>query len=216
MSKKQAILSNDIVSLYMDYFMETPSDLQNVYHFCKLNKIEESEFYKHFSDLKQIDAHFFDSVFENTMTLLDKHEDFKNYDAQSKLASFYFTFFEILTANRSFVLHQLKGMPLKTISKLRNLKNHFTQFVDSLGIQLLEIEQEQIERIQNQGIKEASWAQFMIILNFWINDTSKGFEKTDIFIEKNLKASFDLIDTTPLKSLIDLGKFIFKENFNKS
>jgi hypothetical protein len=107
-------------------------------------------------------------------------------------------------------------MPLKTISKLRNLKNHFTQFVDSLGIQLLEIEQEQIERIQNQGIKEASWAQFMIILNFWINDTSKGFEKTDIFIEKNLKAGFDLIDTTPLKSLIDLGKFIFKENFNKS
>lgn len=216
MSKKQAILSSDIVSLYMEYFMETPTDLQNVYHFCKTNKIEESEFYKHFSDLKQIDAHFFASVYEKTTELLEKHDDYKNYDAQSKLASFYFTFFEILTANRSFVLHQLKGMPLKTISKLRDLKHHFTQFVDALGIQVLEIEQEQIEKIQNQGIREASWAQFMIILNFWIHDTSKGFEKTDIFIEKNLKAGFDLIDTTPLKSLIDLGKFIFKENFNKS
>ena len=50
-------------------------------------------------------------------------------------------------------------------------------------------------------------------IKFWIDDTSKAFEKTDVFIEKSVNTSFDLIDTTPLKSLIDFGKFIYKEKF---
>jgi hypothetical protein len=44
-----------------------------------------------------------------------------------------------------------------------------------------------------------------------MDDSSSSFEKTDIFIEKSLKTSFDLIDTTPLKSIIDFGKFLYKE-----
>ncbi|MFN4199515.1 MAG: TetR/AcrR family transcriptional regulator, partial [Flavobacterium sp.] len=42
---------------------------------------------------------------------------------------------------------------------------------------------------------------------------SKGFEKTDVLIEKSVKAAFDVMDTTPLESIFDLGKFIWKEKF---
>ena len=48
-------------------------------------------------------------------------------------------------------------------------------------------------------------------MKFWIDDTSTAFEKTDIFIEKAINTSFDLIDIKPVKSLIDLGKFLVKE-----
>jgi hypothetical protein len=54
----------------------------------------------------------------------------------------------------------------------------------------------------------------MLTLKFWLDDTSKSFEKTDIFIEKSINASFDLINISPLKSVVDLGKFLIKEKIS--
>jgi len=51
-------------------------------------------------------------------------------------------------------------------------------------------------------------------LQFWLNDSSVAFEKTDIFIEKSVNTSFDIMATTPLKSMIDFGKFLYKEKMN--
>jgi hypothetical protein len=50
-----------------------------------------------------------------------------------------------------------------------------------------------------------------LTLKFWLDDDSAAFEKTDIYIEKSVKASFELLNVAPLDSLIDFGKFIFKE-----
>ena len=51
---------------------------------------------------------------------------------------------------------------------------------------------------------------------YYSQNESKDFEKTDLFIEKSIAASFELTSTTPLKSVIDFGKFIFKEKINMS
>ena len=48
-------------------------------------------------------------------------------------------------------------------------------------------------------------------MKFWIDDTSAKFEKTDIYIEKSVKVSFELMNVAPIYSLLDFGKFIFKE-----
>jgi hypothetical protein len=48
-------------------------------------------------------------------------------------------------------------------------------------------------------------------MKFWLDDSSPAFEKTDIYIEKSIKASFELMNIAPIDSLIDFGKFIFKE-----
>lgn len=63
-------------------------------------------------------------------------------------------------------------------------------------------------------MKESAWFQLLITLKFWMDDTSASFEKTDIFIEKSINTSFDLMNTTPLKSLVDFGKFLYKEKMN--
>jgi hypothetical protein len=44
-----------------------------------------------------------------------------------------------------------------------------------------------------------------------LDDTSPALEKTDIYIEKSIKATFELMNIAPIDSLIDFGKFIFKE-----
>ena len=65
--------------------------------------------------------------------------------------------------------------------------------------------------VQEKTMSEMAWLQFLFTLKFWIEDTSLSFEKTDIFIEKSVNTSFDLMDIAPLKSLIDFGKFMWQE-----
>ena len=50
--------------------------------------------------------------------------------------------------------------------------------------------------------------QFSFVLDFWLKDTSAGFEKTDEAIEKGLNVTFDLFQRSPLDNLFDYGKFL--------
>src|SRR5690606_32714841 len=61
--------------------------------------------------------------------------------------------------------------------------------------------------------KDALWLQFAFIINFWINDDSKDFEKTDEAIEKGINVTFDLFQHSPIDNLIEYGKFVSR-NFD--
>ena len=54
----------------------------------------------------------------------------------------------------------------------------------------------------------------LVTLKFWLDDDSADFEKTDLFIEKSIAATFELANTKPLKSVVDFGKFLFKEKIS--
>jgi len=132
--------------------------------------------------------------------------------------SFYYTFFEILTANRSYIVFafEYKKDNLKKLRSLLKLKQCFINYINNLEITLLNVKQETLEKVQDKTLKESAWLQLLITMKFWLDDTSASFEKTDIFIEKAVNTSFDLIDVKPLKSVIDLGKFLFKEKMHMS
>lgn len=213
MAKKKEVTPSIIISLYMDYVLEHNTKPNSVYQFAKANNFEEQEFYKHFSAFESIEKHVFHALFENTLITLEKSEDYTSFDAKDKLLSFYYTFFENLTANRSYITYALKEekMPLKTLKVLSSLKEGFTTYISSLDIETLDIKQEQLHKIQNRALEESAWIQLLLTMKFWIDDTSSSFEKTDIFIEKSVNTSFDILNIAPLKSVIDFGKFLFKE-----
>jgi hypothetical protein len=48
-------------------------------------------------------------------------------------------------------------------------------------------------------------------MNFWLNDKSKGFEKTDACIEKSFALSFELISNNAIQKAFDFGKFLLAE-----
>ena len=100
------------------------------------------------------------------------------------------------------------------MKKLKSLKNEFLIFINSLEIDKIDLKQEKFQKLQDKGFEEGFWIQLLLALKFWMNDTSPSFEKTDIFIEKSLHASFEIMNTTPIKSFIDLGKFILKEKMD--
>lgn len=213
MAKKKNISANDIYSFYINYVLEHNEQPKTVYAFAKHNNFEESKFYEFFGSFKAIEKSIFKAFYDNTITVLHKSEDYLNFEPREQLLSFYFTFFENLTANRSYVnyaLHQHKNS-LKSLQILTDLKAKFTHYIQDLNIELIDVKQDTLEKIQNRGLKESAWLQLLITMKFWMDDTSPSFEKTDIFIEKSVNTSFDVLNVAPLKSLIDFGKFIFKE-----
>lgn len=216
MAKKKTITATDILTMYMEYVLEHHDKPKSVYIFSKNNNFEEAHFYKHFGSFDAIENHIFKMFFENSINMLQTSEDYQSFDARNKLLSVYFTFFENLTANRSYVVYALKdcNKNLKSLASLSGLKKSFTQYIADLDIETLDIKQEKIKNIQKKALQESAWIQLLVTIKFWLDDTSTGFEKTDIFIEKSVNTSFDILDIAPLKSVIDLGKFLFKEKMH--
>lgn len=216
MKKKKEITPQEIISSFMDQSLSNGKAPKSIYKFSKEMNIEESEFYKFFSSFEQIEAEIFSLFVKNTIELLNKNEEFSEFHSKDKLLSFYFTLFENLTANRSYVLFALneQDSKLKSLKKLHSMKTAFLGFINSLEIEKIDLKQERLQKIQNKGFEEGFWIQLLLVLKYWMNDTSPSFEKTDIFIEKSLHASFEIMNTAPVKSFIDLGKFLLKEKMD--
>ncbi|MCO6497677.1 MAG: hypothetical protein J5I50_08455 [Chitinophagaceae bacterium] len=210
-AKPKAKLSKEtILDWYMSDILEG-NDPKNVYLFSKNHKIKEEDFYKFYNGFEGIESHFFELVFEKTLATLSRSSGYKEYEAKEKLLSFYYTFFGNLTSNRSFVLYLLSGDKIGNIRKLKGLHKNFHQYIESLDIDTVDLKNEKANKIQHRVLSEAAWFQLISILKFWLHDDSAEFEKTDIFIEKSSTAAFELINTQPLKSIADLGKFLYKE-----
>jgi hypothetical protein len=217
-TKKTTLTKDKIVSLYMDYVLENSEKPKSVYHFAKTNNFTETEFYSFFGTIESIEKEIFKIFLDKTVELLNKNSDYVNYDMKSKKLSFYFTFFEILTANRSYVVLILKenDNQLKKLALLSGLKSSFKKYISEIISDDYRIQQEKLQNFQEKAIQETSWVQLLLTLKFWLDDSSPAFEKTDIYIEKSVKATFELMNIQPLESLIDFGKFIFKEKiYNK-
>ena len=216
MAKKKSISQSDIIGFYMDYVLTHNEKPKSVYAFTKANNIEENNFYVFFGSFDALEQSVFKLFFENTQATLEKSEDYQTFDARHKLLSFYYTFFENLTANRSYVVRALDSHKdsMKSLKLLSHLKKSFSSYIEHLGINLIDVQQDQLEKIQNRGLKESAWFQLLVTMKYWVDDTSPSFEKTDLFIEKSVQASFDFIDVTPLKSIVDFGKFLYKESIH--
>ena len=216
MARKKNITKDNLISWYMEFILENNHQPKSVYSFAKENNFEEADFYKSYGSFDVLEEVIFSEFFHHTIKVLEKSVEYADYDSKNKLLSFYFTFFEILTANRSYVVFALNSVhkDLKKLKSLKTLKIDYTKFIEDLNLDRIELKQETLEKIQNTSIKESSWFQLLITLKFWLDDVSPSFEKTDIFIEKSINARFDLMDIKPLQSIIDFGKFILKEKVN--
>ncbi|MCW2119262.1 TetR family transcriptional regulator C-terminal domain-containing protein [Flavobacterium sp. 7A] len=207
----------NIISMYMDYTLENSKKPASVYLFTKANNINEADFYKEFGTLEAIDKEIFSLFFSKTIDLIKKDPAFTAYETKNKLLSFYFTFFEMLTMNRSYVsltLKEHKNM-LKNLSQLAPLRKELKKFIGENMDDTYLLKHEKAQDIQLKGLQESAWIQFLLTLKFWLDDDSAGFEKTDIYIEKSVKLSFELMNIAPIDSLIDFGKFLFKEKIQK-
>lgn len=216
---KTKVSMESIFSAYTDYVLEHGEQPKSVYTFTKLNGMDESDFYQFFGGFEAIEKMSFSYLFNNTIQTIEKSKDYKKLDARGQLLTFYYTLFENLTANRSYIKYILEknGKSLKNLSVLKDFRSSFRDYIQTLEIEKMDIKmEEKMEKAQDKAMQESAWIQFLLTLKFWLDDSSASFEKTDIFIEKSVNTSFDLMDVKPIKSLLDFGKFVLQEKTNFS
>ena len=215
--KSKQIDDNKIIELYMDAVLSNNASPINVYLFCKENEIQESDFYSFFGSFENIRQVIWVKFFENAVMTINKEEAYATYSDKNKLLTLFYTLFEILTLNRSYVMfsmHENKNN-LKNLKDLTLLRKEFKEFVTNIIDENENVGVANLDKITKPVFSEGAWIQFLLILKFWMDDTSKGFEKTDMIIEKSVNTAVDIFNTKPLESLLDLGKFLWKENSMK-
>ncbi|MCM4154611.1 TetR family transcriptional regulator C-terminal domain-containing protein [Gramella sp. AN32] len=205
--------SDALIAAYMDYVLVNEKTPKSVYKFSKDNGITEQDFYQYFGSFEGLRKEIWVRLFQNTLNVIQKSKEYKNFDNREKLLTFFYTLFEVLTANRSYILYALHDhdTPLKNLAELKNFRKHLKLYARDLieegnmnkTAQFLK----QSETIFSEGV----WIQFLFLLKFWMDDNSAAFESTDIAIEKSVNTVFDVFDNTPLERLVDFGKFLWKE-----
>ncbi len=214
-TKKKKITQEDIIARYMDYVLEHESEPKTVYKFCKVSSITEEDFYCFYSSITSLKKGIWDAFFTSTMSLMEKNKEYTTFTNRDKLLTFFYTFFETLTLNRSHVLFSLSQSKnqLKNLEQLKGLRKHFKEFTKGLINDGNEQKSSKITQHNPTIFSEGAWLQLLFLLRFWTKDESKGFEKTDLAIEKSVNTVFDLFDNTPLENIVDFGKFLYKETF---
>ena len=210
---KTKISKDTIISRYMDTVLTTEHRPKSIYKFCKENTMAEADFYRFFGSLELLQKEIWTSFFEHTMRLTKESKEYEVSENKEKMLIFFYTFFEMLTANRSYVLFSLKESKdaMNNMSQLKGLRAHIKGFAASLIVERNDTQQLKILKHPSKLFSEGAWLQTLFILNFWMDDSSPSFEKTDLVIEKSVRAIFDVFETTPLESLVDFGKFMWKE-----
>ncbi|MEA1787553.1 TetR family transcriptional regulator C-terminal domain-containing protein [Arenibacter sp. GZD96] len=205
-----------LIAHYMNYVLEHEHHPKSVYKFCQSLGIEEPAFYALFGSLEGLKKAIWTTFYDNVQSLLQANEAYQGYGQREKLLTFFFTLFEILTLNRSYVLFCLKEHRpmLKNLPQLKDMRKRLLGFATDLIDEGNAKKTYKLTQHHPRLFSEAAWLQFLFLLQFWMDDASAGFEKTDIAIEKSVNTAFDVFDNTPLDNIIDFGKFLFKEKMD--
>ena len=214
-AKAKKVTKDSIITMFMDYVLENEKLPKTVYKFCKVNAIEESDFYLYFGAIEALKKGIWNTLYENTVNVIERNKEYQDFTNRDKMLTFFYTFFEVLTLNRSYVLFVMENAPspLKNMEQLKGLRKNIKEFAKVLIANGNQNKSSKLTKHNPQLFSEGAWLQTMFLLNFWKSDDSAGFEKTDVAIEKSVNTIFDVFDNTPLENILDFGKFLYKETF---
>lgn len=207
------ISRDQVISIYIQTVLSEGRVPSSVFKFCNENNFSEAEFYSFFGSFEGIRKEIWNSFFNQTVNLINNESSYVGFSNREKVLTFYYTFFEILTLNRSYVLFTLQEHRdlIKNLNQLKGLRSHVKEFASDLIIQTNETQNVKFLKKSPQVLSEGVWLQTLFLMKYWMDDDSADFENTDLAIEKSVRAIFDLFDSSPLESVLDFGKFIWKE-----
>ncbi len=210
---KEEIKKEQIISAYMEYVLINEKTPKSVFKFCREHDFEESRFYEYFGSFAGLQMEIWNSFYEQTILLANTSEEYASYSNREKMLTFFYTFFELLTLNRSYVLFTLKEHQniLRNLVQLKGLRKNIKNFAADLIRENNEVKKLKILKQSVTVFSEGAWLQTLFLLKYWMDDNSAGFENTDVAIEKSVRAIFDVFDTQPLESVLDFGKFLWKD-----
>jgi len=213
-TSKAKISAEKIQESYLTYVLTEGKKPHSVFVFANDLGITESEFYEYFSSFESIERNVWEGFMADTLEALENDSNFDNFNAREKLLSFYYTHVEILKGKRSFIQLRWVGMKdvVKTPEPLKSYKEHFLKFAKRIVVQGINSDEIKERPFISERYDQAFWLQLAFVIDFWIKDSSKGFDQTDAAIEKAVNLSFELLSESSLDRAIDFMKFLWQSN----
>jgi hypothetical protein len=203
--------NQDILIAYSNYITEKNERPKSLASFSKLIDIEESELYKFYTNFDKIESEILGHFIDNAIDLTTQSVD-PSAQGSSKhiVLTFFFTLTEVLKQNRSLILFIIPKhhVSISNLKALKVVRVKYLKFLSDLNIESAGLSFIPFGEAKEKVFETGAWVQFCSILLYWMKDESTDFEKTDIFVEKSLKLSFDLTESNVVKSMFDLGKFL--------
>jgi AcrR family transcriptional regulator len=209
--KTPAIPKEEIIKkAYIDYVLTQNEDPKSIFDFAKKLQITEEEFYKYFSSFAAIKKTIWNDLTIEAIDEVKLQPTWISYNSREKMLSFFYAYVELLKSQRSFIIYCLnnKRTKISTPSFLNGTKELFLNFSEEVINEGLASGELADRKFLAQKYKDGLWIQLAFILNFWIEDDSDGFEKTDEAIERGVQLAFDLFQRSPLDQIFEYGKFL--------
>lgn len=206
--KKQTVAETSIADAYWDHLLEHGAPPASVFKFCKDHGISEREFYNEHGSFESIEANFWQQTVDDTLATLKADKDVELYDSRQLLLAFYYTYFEQALDYRSRFLLRFPSLKSMGASTLKGFRHAFKEFAASLMAKAREegvvTDVKRINDLQERGL----YPQFRFLIDFYVKDSSRGFEDTDALIEKSVRFFFDTARLPAFESTVDLFRFL--------
>jgi hypothetical protein len=176
-------------------------------------KMKEIEFYDHFNSFELLESDIWLGFFRETISKIEADSVYTTYSVREKLLAFYYTWIEVLKNNISYASQTWRLIDkrrMKTPVFMTDLKIAFKEYARDLIMEGKESREVQPRKFFDERYPDAFWLQFLMVLDFWVKDKSRGFEQTDAMIEKSVNTSFDLIGSSALDTVLDFAKFMYQ------
>jgi len=209
--------SQQIKTGYIDYVLTHDEKPKSVYSFVKKIKISKAEFYKFYGSFESIEKLIWAELTAEAIDTIQQQEVWAQYSSRDRMLSFFYSYMELLKGHRSFIVYSLKKHTdrFSTPEVLAGAKPIFENFATGLINEGLESGELADRKFFAKRYKDALWVQFAFLVNFWINDDSAEFERTDEAIEKGINVTFDLFQRSPIDNLVEYGRFLSRNvNFS--
>ena len=198
-----------IVHAYIDRLREHGHPPLAVFPLCKSIGISEKEFFQEFPNLDAVESAFWRDQVAHVIAAVELSGEWEGFAAKQRALTFFFAWFEHALEIRSLVI--LRFGDLGTFEKpawLRGFRDTFREFAKRTvahGISTGEI----AERGRLTAFyPDAIFTAFRNLVEFNIHDNSRGFERTDAYIEKSVQLAFELIRSQAIDSAFDLARFL--------
>lgn len=205
--------------------MDTKVKIQQAYQAFIKNKCKKPESFDAFSEhLKSMDIELKDvyhsltrierdivlGTFTETLSRLENEPEYLEFSTREKVLACYFTWLEELVEIREMLKVLTKHSLISPVTErfLKSVEPVFKTYIEDLLIEGADTGEIADRKIIESRYPFILWYNTRFILQYWLNDDSEDYERTDAAIEKAVNFVFDLLAPNLIDSGFDLLKFL--------
>ncbi|MBB6461090.1 hypothetical protein [Flammeovirga kamogawensis] len=176
---------------------------------------EESITYNSEKELNALETSIWINSIEIAFNNAASDPNYLEYGAREKTLSFFYNLIEILKSQKEFFVFSSNihsPFELKMVDdRSTAIKNVFLSHFNTIINEAIETGEIESRMFISDYYGNLIFAQAVLVIKYWANDTSDEAENTDEIIEKSVNLIMDLMAPNFADSAVSLVKFLFQK-----